>query len=84
MTYEAIGAIGALAAILGALFKVIAKLNAQMREYEKTRTLAIQNDETGKLLLRASIAILDGLKQKGCNGKVTEMHETLIRYAVDK
>jgi len=33
-------------------------------------------------LFRTS-AILDGLRQKSCNGKVTEMHETLIRHAVE-
>lgn len=81
---QAIGAIAALVAILGALVRVMAKLNAQMREFERTRTLAIKNDETGRLLLRASIAILDGLKQKGCNGEVTRMHEMLIEHAVDK
>ena len=40
--------------------------------------------ETDRLLLKANLAILDGLKQQGCNGRVSEMHEMLISYAVDK
>ena len=30
------------------------------------------------------LAILDGLKQQGCNGRVTDMHNKLVAYAVDQ
>lgn len=82
--YQAVGAAAAMIAILTALFRATAKLDRQWRAFEATKALAEKNDEMGKLLLRASIAILDGLRQQGCNGKVTEMHETLIRHAVEK
>ena len=37
-----------------------------------------------KMLLKADLAILDGLKQQGCNGRVTDMHNKLVAYAVDQ
>ncbi len=79
-----IGIIVGVITILGAVGKLIAKLNRQWRAFEETRTLARRNDETARLLLKASLAILDGLKQQGCNGKVSEMHARLLNYAVDK
>ncbi|MGI6239184.1 MAG: hypothetical protein ACOYI5_06110 [Christensenellales bacterium] len=83
MAYQLIGVIASAVSIFGALIKVIAKLNAQQRDFAETRKLAARSDETGRLLLKASIAILDGLRQQGANGKVKEMHETLIAYAVE-
>lgn len=82
--YQTIGAAAAIVAILTAILRVTAKLDRQLRAHEATKRLAEKNDETGKLLLMASIAILDGLKQQGCNGRVSEMHEKLIRHAVEK
>ena len=36
------------------------------------------------MILTAYLAILDGLKQLGCNGRVTDMHNKLVAYAVDQ
>jgi len=82
--YQLIGAIAGIITVLGAVLKLIAKVNAQQRDFEETREMARRSDETDRLLLKANLAILDGLKQQGCNGKVSEMHEMLIAHAVDK
>lgn len=84
MNYQLIGAIAGICTVLGAVFRLIAKVNAQQRDFEKMRQMTRRNDETDRLLLKANLAILDGLKQQGCNGKVSEMHEMLIAHAVDK
>lgn len=84
MDYQLIGAIAGICTVLGAVLKLIAKVNAQQRDFEETREMARRSDETDRLLLKANLAILDGLKQQGCNGKVSEMHEMLIAHAVDK
>ena len=84
MSGQLIAMIASLSTVLAALFKVLAKVNAQQREFEETKTLARKNDETGKILIKANIAILEGLKQQGCDGRVDEMHRMLIAYAVDK
>lgn len=79
-----IGIIVGVITILGTAWKLIAKFNRQWRAFEETRTLARNNEQTTRLLLKASLAILDGLKQQGCNGKVSEMYAQLLNYAVDK
>ena len=84
MNYQLIGAIAGICTVLGAVFRLIAKVNAQQCDFEKMRQMTRRNDETDRLLLKANLAILDGLKQQGCNGKVSEMHEMLIAHAVDK
>ena len=84
MAYQLIAAVAGLSTILGAVLRLMRKMNAQQREFEETRALARKSDETDRLLLKANLAILDGLKQQGCNGRVSEMHEMLITYAVDK
>jgi hypothetical protein len=81
---QAVGAAAALVTVLTAILRLIHLAEKQRRAFEVTRMLAERSDQTGKLLLKALIAILDGLKQQGCNGKVSEMHETLIRHAVEK
>ena len=84
MDYQLIGAIAGMCTVLGAVCRLIAKVNAQQRDFEKIQRMTRRNDETDRLLLKANLAILDGLKQQGCNGKVSEMHEMLIAHAVDK
>lgn len=84
MAYQLIAAVAGLSTILGAVLRVMKKVNAQQRDFEETRALARKSDETGRLLLKANLAILDGLRQQGCNGRVSEMHEMLIAYAVEK
>lgn len=84
MAYQLIAAVAGLSTILGAILRLMKKVNAQQRDFEETRALARRSDDTGRLLLKANLAILDGLKQQGCNGRVSEMHDMLITYAVDK
>lgn len=84
MAYQLIAAVAGLSTILGAILRLMKKVNAQQRDFEETRALARRSDDTGRLLLKANLAILDGLKQQGCNGRVSEMHDMLISYAVDK
>ena len=84
MAFQWIAAVAGIISILGALLKLLGKVNAQQRDFEETRKLARRNDEMCKMLLKADLAILDGLKQQGCNGRVTDMHNKLVAYAVDQ
>lgn len=84
MAFQLIAAIAGLCTILGAVLRLMVKVNAQQRDFEETRALARRSDETGRLLLKANLAILEGLRQQGCEGRVSEMHDMLVEYAVDK
>lgn len=84
MVYQIIAAAAGLCTVLAAMIRLIIKVNAQQRDFEETRALARRSDETGRILIKANIAILEGLKQQGCNGEVSEMLEMLIAYVVDK
>ena len=84
MGFQLIAAAAGLCTVLGAMIRLMVKVNAQQRDFEETRALARRSDETGRILIKANIAILEGLKQQGCNGKVSEMLEMMIAYAVDK
>ena len=45
----------------------------------------MQDIKASVMLLTSSVlAILDGLKQQGCNGKVTEAKDSLEKYLMDK
>ncbi len=45
----------------------------------------MQDIKASVMLLTSSVlAILDGLKQQGCNGKVTEAKNSLEKYLMDK
>ncbi len=65
MAFQWIAAVAGIISILGALLKLLGKVNAQQRDFEETRKLARRNDEMCKMLLKADyLAILDGLKQQ--------------------
>lgn len=84
MVYQLIAALAGLCTVLGAVLRLMVKVNAQQRDFEETRIIARRSDETGRLLIKANLAILEGLRQQGCSGRVSEMHDMLVAYAVDK
>ena len=72
--------------------EIIKRYDARLTEVEQkiddnhTDTEAkIQELRADILILTKSVsAILDGLKQQGCNGRVTEAKENLEKYLMDK
>ena len=79
-----ISVIGGAIAILAAVIKVVIALAKLRDDYKGMADKAEKNDKAIKVLIKADFAILDGLKQLKCNGKVTEMHQTLLTYVVDE
>ena len=72
--------IGACSVILGVIlggYKLYDKLIDRLAELER-RVLALEKENT--LVIYALGACLDGLHQKGCNGKVTEAMDRISKY----
>lgn len=61
------------------------ELEAMINDNHTETEAKMQELKADILILTKSVsAILDGLKQQGCNGKVTEAKENLERYLMDK
>ena len=61
------------------------ELEAKIDDNHTETEAKMQELKADILILTKSVsAILDGLKQQGCNGKVTEAKENLERYLMDK
>ena len=79
--------IGACSVILGAIlggYKLYDKLIDRLAELER-RVLALEKENNSikkenTLVIYALGACLDGLHQKGCNGKVTEAMDRISKY----
>ena len=79
--------IGACTVILGLIigaYKLYDRLTDKMSELEK-RVAELEKENHGikkenTLVIYALGACLDGLHQKGCNGKVTEAIEMISKY----
>jgi len=54
----------------------------QLREEERERISRLEEELC--VLSYALLAVLDGLKQQGCNGEVTKAHSTLEKYLNQK
>ncbi len=61
------------------------ELEAKIDDNHTETEAKMQELKADILILTKSVsAILDGLKQQGCNGKVTEAKENLERYLMNK
>lgn len=61
------------------------ELEAMINDNHTDTEAKMQEIKADILILTKSVsAILDGLKQQGCNGKVTEAKENLEKYLMDK
>jgi hypothetical protein len=74
-------AVGVLA-ILGAVVKVIKQVGRLNKEFCGMRDAYQSVARTNVVLLEAMFGVLDGLKQQGCNGKVTETYDMLLKHVV--
>lgn len=65
--------------------KRLNELEAMITDNHTDTEAKMQEIKSDIFILTKSVsAILDGLKQQGCNGKVTEAKENLERYLMDK
>ena len=71
-------------AILTALFKVVKVANRMNKNFSVIYDTYRDITKTNSMLLEVSFVTLDGLKQLGCNGRVTEMHDSLLKHVVEK
>lgn len=73
-------AILSLATAVGGLLAGVINLIIRFRKLEKHDK---QDHETQIVILEALFAVLDGLKQQGCNGPVTEAREKLRKRVIE-
>ena len=65
--------------------KRLTELENKIDENHSETEAKIQELKSSIVILTQSVsAILDGLKQQGCNGKVTEAKENLDKYLMDR
>ena len=68
--------LGSAGAVLIGAYKLIRSLDDMKRSGEHRKQENI-------LLIEGMFAVLDGLKQVGANGKVTEMREKIEKYVIE-
>lgn len=78
-TTNVIAIIG-LGTAIGGLLAGVFNLIIRFRKLEKHDK---QDHETQTVILEALFAVLDGLKQQGCNGPVTEAREKLRKRVIE-
>lgn len=65
----------AIGGILGFMFNLVIRFR-KLEKHDKA------DHETQVAILKALFAVLDGLKQQGCNGPVTKAHEELREIVI--
>ena len=84
---EIIGALSVIFGVIIGVFKKIEKNSARLEKIEN-RVTALEQ-ETSKikredeLIIFSLRACLDGLRQQGCNGKVTEAIEAIDQFIIE-
>lgn len=78
-TNELAAVIGLITAI-GGILAVMINLVIRFRRLEKHDK---DDHETQVAILKALFAVLDGLKQQGCNGPVTKAHDELRERIIE-
>lgn len=73
-------AIGLAALVIGYLWKTFRVYN----RLEKVERSTARQRKDIKMLLETQFAVLDGLKQLGCNGAVSEAHNKLRQHVIDQ
>lgn len=72
--------LGALGVIFGIVRTLIHFFDRQKEQDSDIKAIKEEQTMTTYVLL----AVLDGLKQQGCNGEVTKAHETLSKFINQK
>lgn len=70
--------------VLTALGGVLAFMVNLVMRFKKLERHDKSDHETQTVILEALFAVLDGLKQQGCNGPVTEAHKKLREHVIEK
>lgn len=68
--------IGALGVVYGILRQIIGWIDRQKAQDQDLKEIREEQTMTTYVLL----AVLDGLKQQGCNGEVTKAHDELSKF----
>lgn len=71
---------GALGVVFGTVKALIHFFDRQKEQDDDIKAIKEEQTMTTYVLL----AVLDGLKQQGCNGEVTKAHETLSKFINQK
>ena len=84
---EIIGACSVILGLIIGVYKIYDKITDRLDALDR-RVYALENDnrrikKENSLVIYALGACLDGLHQKGCNGKVTEALERITNYIND-
>ena len=77
----------AIASVIGLAVVLIGFLWKTFRLYNRIETVEKQTSSQKKaikMLLETQFAILDGLKQLGCNGEVSEAHKKLKKHVIEQ
>ena len=76
-TVSLLGGISGLAVVIGGFIVAIFKI---CRRFENVEEAAKYRKEESAILIRSQLAIMEGLKQQGCNGPVSAMRDELQDY----
>jgi hypothetical protein len=81
---EKIGLISAIIALVAVLIGYLWKTFKVYNRLEIVEKRSARQQKDIKTLLSTQFAILDGLKQLGCNGAVSEAHNKLRQHVIDQ
>lgn len=70
--------------LAGAVGGIIYKGFRLYYRFRKLESGALHRKEDTEIMLSALLAILDGLKEQGCNGTVTTTREALKKYIIER
>ena len=80
LSFQTISAVGSVLTALGVIWKALSKISKFISRQEKQddEIAAIRSEQT--LICYGVLACLKGLKEKGCNGPVTEALDKLEKH----
>ena len=81
---EVIGALGVIFGIIREIVRFFDRQKEQDKDIEKIKKEQEKDIKTIKeeqtMITYVLLAVLDGLKQQGCNGEVTKAHDELSKF----
>lgn len=77
---QSIITLAAVLSALGVIIGVIIKVYNIYRKLDTNEKAIVEVKEEQTVVCYALFSILDGLKQQGCNGQVTEAHDRLQKH----
>lgn len=76
----------ALSAVLGLLVTlggILAALYSLFYRFQRLEKQASHRKDDDEIIIEALLAVLDGLKEQGCNGTVTAAREKLRKHLIE-